>query len=188
MANQLKKRLLFAGGLSIWWSEMRHAILVFALVVLPLLSACGFKPIFGHHGSAKIALATLDLPNTRLGQAIGDALAGRIIPTANAPYTGSIALSETRRGRLIDAAGQARREEVTLSAELFVLTSDGKILFSRTLSVRDSFDRSGNQNTRQTNAEAVWGQLLRRLADELTLILADVPALIKEERHETESP
>lgn len=155
--------------------------LIFSLLALNLVTACGFQPLYGEQTqnanvSGKLA-ATYILPiDGRDGQIVRNELLDLITPKgipATAAYRLSIRLGERKQRLAIDQDDSTNRFNLTLTAKYTLLASNGKDVIykgsaqsiaSYNIVTSDFANLSAEQNARKRSALVLAEKIHRQVS------------------------
>ncbi len=109
----------------------------FSLIILLLVGACGFQPLYGKTGSNAKVQAQLSqtyvLPiDGRTGQILRNNLLDRVTPNgvpANALYRLNVRIISEKKGVAIDKTASTNRYNLNLRAKYTLLDRTGKIAY-----------------------------------------------------------
>lgn len=157
-----------------WWPSrqgelLRNAALMAAAALM--LAACGFKPLYGEpDGGAtsggRLSVEVALIPN-REGQVLRTALQRRFSPAAAANYRLNVALAQASAVTAIDAAGDATRRRVTMTAgwRLTPLAADAPRPLEGRVRVVEAYNVLASDYANYTAESAVRERAAARLAD-----------------------
>ncbi len=136
-----------------------------SLIILLLVGACGFQPLYGKTGSNAKVQAQLSqtyvLPiDGRTGQILRNNLLDRVTPNGvpvKAQYRLSVKLSSKKSGVAIDKTASTNRYNLNLHAKYTLLDPTGKIAFyngvARSISSYNVVDSDFANLSAEKNAE-----------------------------------
>lgn len=105
------------------WKQALAAALMLGLSAQGLTACAGFTPVYARPSAAGMRHVAIDVPDTRTGYLLREALEDTLASDRSAPpaYRLTVTLDERRQSRGLDASRVATRYEVTLAAS-YVLT------------------------------------------------------------------
>lgn len=145
--------------------------LIFVAATSLALAACGFKPLYGEQSttagaSGRLAVEVALIPN-REGQVMRSVLRRRFSGTAVANYRLDVALAQASAVTAIDAAGDATRRRVTMTAgwRLSPLAPDAPKPLDGRVRVVEAYNLLASDYANYTAESAARERAAARLAD-----------------------
>jgi LPS-assembly lipoprotein len=145
--------------------------LIFVAATSLALAACGFKPLYGEQSttagaSGPLAVEVALIPN-REGQVMRSVLRRRFSGTAFANYRLDVALAQASAVTAIDAAGDATRRRVTMTAgwRLSPLAPDAPKPLDGRVRVVEAYNLLASDYANYTAESAARERAAARLAD-----------------------
>ncbi len=149
------------------------------VMVLFLLTACGFRPLYGQYGAAgdqnvraqlnQIHIANIaDQPGQYLRNALMDRFYSSGRPAAGAAYTLSVAQIQQSRSELdITKTSDSTRAQLYLSTVMTLTNQRGEKLLARSLTAVTSYNILDSQFTTRVAEDAARRQALDDLARQI---------------------
>jgi LPS-assembly lipoprotein len=161
----------------------RRWIAVAAIAVLPSLSACGFKPLYGknsatHSPTAMAQFASIEIPvyPDRIGQEMRNMLIDDLHPQGAAgdfQYRLNVSIREADLNLGLQQNSTSTRGQVRLTVSYFLVDKPtGKTLLKETLRTSTGYNILINQFSSVISAEDAREQGLQQIADDITEHLA----------------
>ncbi len=153
------------------------------LIVLSLVPACGFKPLYGansatHQARTTQQFAEIEIPvlRDRVGQQMRNYLIDDLHPggaAADYKYRLNVIVREADINLGIQQNTTSTRGQIRLTVDYFLVNqADGKTLLKETLRTSVGYNILLNQFTSVLSAEDAREQALQQLSDDVTEHLA----------------
>lgn len=149
------------------------------IMIMILLTGCGFTPLYGTHGAAgnagaraqmgQIYIANIaDQPGQYLRNALMDRFYSQGRPGENAAYTLSVAgLQESRSELDITKTSDSTRAQLYISTTMVMSDKTGKKLLERSLTAVTSYNILDSQFTTRVAEDAARRQALDDIARQI---------------------
>jgi len=151
---------------------------ILAFILVFLLAACGFKPLYEAGGSSAAMQAKLSaievapIPD-RLGQIMRNRLLDRLNVTASREYRLDIVLMQATEGYGVRPDAATTQEQLTVRAQVkLVSLVDETVLFEEEMRVRTSYDIVLSDFATVTQREDSARRLVLELAERIHRRLA----------------
>jgi LPS-assembly lipoprotein len=165
-----------SGPLGLW-------LAIVAIACPPLLSGCGFKPLYGknsatHSPTAMAQFASIDIPvlSDRIGQEMRNLLIDDLHPQGAAGdylYKLNVTIREADLNLGLQENSTSTRGQVRLTVVYFLVDeSTGKTLLKETLRTSTGYNILTNQFSSVISAEDAREEGLQEIADEMTQHMA----------------
>lgn len=161
----------------------RRLSVIALLLLLPTLSACGFRPLYGPPAQAGqpalgdvLAQLEIDMIADRIGQLTRNTLLERLQPRGQQPplrYRLTVSLSEEERGLALRRDQEATLRNYTLRAAYRLTSLDGQtIVAAGNLSSTSSYNKVSSDFATLTRREASQRNAARDLATRIATRVA----------------